>query len=305
MAALSKNFGSVPATQAEIGRLLLTRGNQTAARAAFDRALAKDPLQLSALEGITVLDLQEKKTASRTRTHRCGGRGGTEKRSGSGAGTGGTDVRLDAGPGRRRASIETGDGGDPGHLAAYDLLARIYVEQKKLPQALTEFENLVAAPADARSDRTRRSPSCCRCREKPTRRSRGTKRCSRSIRTRAIAANNLARSTPIATKKLDIALQLAQVAKSAMPNDPDVDDTLGWVYYKKNLSGLAIEAFKRSVASDPNNPNQPIYLYHLGLAYMQAGNRSLARQTLEKALSLKSDFQGADDARKELQKLRG
>ncbi len=73
-----------------------------------------------------------------------------------------------------------------------------------------------------------------------------------------------------------------------------MDDTLGWIYYKKGLSTLAVDAFRESVARQPDNVT---YLFHLGLAYAQNNDRFLARQTLERALSLKSDFDGADQAR--------
>ena len=33
---------------------------------------------------------------------------------------------------------------------------------------------------------------------------------------------------------VDAALPLAETAKEALPDDPSVSDTLGWIYYKKN-----------------------------------------------------------------------
>ena len=118
----------------------------------------------------------------------------------------------------------------------------------------------------------------------------------------AVAANNLAQIYADRNENLDIALQLAQTAKRRLPDNPDVDDTLGWVYYKKQLSSLAVDAFKRCVAAQPDNA---LYLAHLGLAYAQAGNRQLARQTLQKALKLNGNFDGADEARRVLQSLGG
>ena len=93
---------------------------------------------------------------------------------------------------------------------------------------------------------------------------------------------------------LDMALQLAQTAKAALPNRPEVNDTLGWIYYRKGLTALAISSLKQSVASDPK---EPTYQYHLGLAYAKNGDKDRARQSLEWALAIKSDFDGADDAR--------
>jgi Tfp pilus assembly protein PilF len=76
-----------------------------------------------------------------------------------------------------------------------------------------------------------------------------------------------------------------------------VDDTLGWVYYKKGLAKLAVSAFERSMAKDPSNPS---YHYHLGLAYVQAGDKVKGKASLQKSLSFNRDFPGADQARKAL-----
>ena len=111
----------------------------------------------------------------------------------------------------------------------------------------------------------------------------------------AVAANNLAQMYADGNENLDVALQLAQTAKAGLPKAPEVDDTLGWVYYKKGLSALAIASLKQCAAADPQNPS---YLYHLGLAYSQNGDKVLARQTLERALKIQPDFAGADEARK-------
>jgi len=72
-----------------------------------------------------------------------------------------------------------------------------------------------------------------------------------------------------------------------------VDDTLGWIYYRKDLVPLAITALQRSVDRDPKNP---IAQYHLGLAYIKGGDKIRARKALEAALRLKPDFDGAADA---------
>ena len=78
-----------------------------------------------------------------------------------------------------------------------------------------------------------------------------------------IAANNLAYMYAETGGNLDRALSLAQTAVEGAPDSAAVQDTLGWVYYQKQLPDLAIRAFEQSVAKDPDNP---IYHYHLGLA---------------------------------------
>ena len=46
--------------------------------------------------------------------------------------------------------------------------------------------------------------------------------------------NNLAWIYAENEGNVDAALPLAETAKEALPDDPSVSDTLGWIYYKKN-----------------------------------------------------------------------
>jgi tetratricopeptide (TPR) repeat protein len=112
-----------------------------------------------------------------------------------------------------------------------------------------------------------------------------------------VAANNLAWMYVETNGNLDVALQLAQTATRALPDDPTVSDTLGWIYYKKNLPNLALPPLVKSVEKGPDNPE---YHFHLGLAYSKTGDAQKARTHLERALKLKPDFKGADEARRVL-----
>ncbi len=106
----------------------------------------------------------------------------------------------------------------------------------------------------------------------------------------AVAANNLAWIYAEDGGNLDVALGLAQTAKSRLANSSEVGDTLGWVYYKKGLPALAVPIFRDSVEQ---SPTIAIYRYHLGLAYAKNGDRNEARQALEQALHLDPQFDGS------------
>jgi len=80
---------------------------------------------------------------------------------------------------------------------------------------------------------------------------------------------------------LDLALTRAQRATQLLPKFPEVADTLGWIYLKKNLSDQAIDLFKRNVEQQPNSST---YRYHLGMAWYQKGDKTQARQALVEAL---------------------
>src|SRR4030095_10912354 len=114
------------------------------------------------------------------------------------------------------------------------------------------------------------------------------------------ASNNLAQLYLDQNQKFDVALQLAQTAKAGLPASHEVDDTLGWAYYKKSNGPMAVGSLKRAVSAQPDNVS---YLYPLGAAYALSQNKTNARQTLEKALRLQPDFPGSDDARKILKSL--
>lgn len=117
----------------------------------------------------------------------------------------------------------------------------------------------------------------------------------------APAANNLAWLYSEKGGNLDVALTLAETAKEQLPNEPAISDTLGWIYYKKQAYLKAITLLKESAA---RMPNEPSIKYHLGMAYYKKGETALAKQELRKALGMKSDFNGAEEARKTLASLK-
>jgi tetratricopeptide (TPR) repeat protein len=65
------------------------------------------------------------------------------------------------------------------------------------------------------------------------------------------------------------------------PNDSDIQDTLAWWYYLKADYAQAITRLEKLVAA---YPEQALFRYHLGLAYLKDGATSHARTHLIKAL---------------------
>ena len=72
-------------------------------------------------------------------------------------------------------------------------------------------------------------------------------------------------------------------------------DTLGFVYYKKNLPSMAIREFQESIKLSGRNP---LYHFHLGLAHAQAGDKASARRAIQEALRLDANFSEAAEARR-------
>ena len=116
----------------------------------------------------------------------------------------------------------------------------------------------------------------------------------------APAANNLAWIYAEHGGNIDKALSLAQLAKEKYPDNPSVSDTLGWIYYKKNVFLKAVSLLKESVEKLPDNP---VVRYHLGMAYAKDGKKELAKKELETALQQNAQFPGSELAKKTLETL--
>jgi Flp pilus assembly protein TadD len=117
-----------------------------------------------------------------------------------------------------------------------------------------------------------------------------------------VAANNLAWIYVASNRRLDEALQLAQTAHQMLPEEPAVNDTLGWVFFRKNMIDRAVPFLEKSVEKDPKTP---MYHYHVGMAYVQIGEWTKGRAALKQAFTLKPDFEGASEARKALTMIGG
>ena len=110
------------------------------------------------------------------------------------------------------------------------------------------------------------------------------------------ASNNLAYIYAEDGINLDVALKLAAAAKQGLPDDPGVDDTLGWVYYKKDLPSMAVRPLEESLKSLPDSAG---VLYHLGLTYAKLGDKAKAREALERSMKIDPNV-GGEDARRVL-----
>lgn len=97
----------------------------------------------------------------------------------------------------------------------------------------------------------------------------------------AVALNNLAYIKAEKGVDLEEALGMARRAQQKNPNSPDIQDTLGWIYIRKNLSEDAVRVFQDLVVKEPKNP---IFHYHYGMALQEKGDKPSAKRELQKAL---------------------
>lgn len=283
--------------QALLGTVRMERGNKVGARAAFDRALQLDPRSIEAIAGLVQLDLKERsfKTA-RQRIEKALLAAPDDVRllllSADAAAAVG-DLTEAEKTLRHATQIDKNSfepvialsellaqqrrGEDarevlsrflqhhPTSSDAQTRLAMLLEDDGKLEEARRHYEQIVG--------RDRRAP---------------------------LAASRLAALHVELKGNLDVALDLAILAKQQLPKDPGVADTLGWVYVAKNVTGLALPHLRDAVRTAPDNP---LYRFHLGRAYLQAGDRLKAREELKKALTLDGSFRHADAARQLLSSL--
>jgi putative PEP-CTERM system TPR-repeat lipoprotein len=190
---------------------------------------------------------------------------------------------------------------DPQSLQAYAMLGRMYYQQGRLDLARRELETYVNRAPNSVPANTMLGTILQLQGKNNDAKARYSKALQIDPRA-AVAANNLAWIDANNNGNLDIALQLAQTAKARLPNRHEVDDTLGLIYYKKGLSSQAIEALNSSLQKQPDNPS---YNYRIALAYHQSGNTAEARKHLQKALQSNANFEGAEEAKKLLESIKG
>ena len=184
---------------------------------------------------------------------------------------------------------------DPRFTTGYALLAQLYRRQGRLDQARAEFEGIVERDPSAIGARTMVGMLL----EAQGKREEAMKSYEATVNgteNAPFAANNLAFIYAEQGTNLDVALRLATSAKQGLPDDPSVDDTLGWVYYKKDMPSLAV----RPLAGQPQEAaGRPRGALPSRDDVRQARRQAKARETLERALKLDPKV-GGDEARQTL-----
>ena len=96
------------------------------------------------------------------------------------------------------------------------------------------------------------------------------------------ALNNLAHLLTEANKP-DEALPYAEKAREIHPGDPQVADTLGWIFYRKGLYTSAVKQMEDAASQKQAGAT---IKYHLAMAYAKSGNSRKGVDMLEAALKI-------------------
>jgi tetratricopeptide (TPR) repeat protein len=119
------------------------------------------------------------------------------------------------------------------------------------------------------------------------------------------AKHDLARLLASEEEDLDRALGLVEDAQRAVPDDPAIADTVGFIYLLQGRNEVALQQFRMALdLSRALDIAPPAVHYHLGLALAALGRSTEAASAFEQALEIDPGFQGADDARAQLEAAR-
>jgi tetratricopeptide (TPR) repeat protein len=276
-----------------LGRVAFLRNDGAAARQHFQRAYEADPYRAEVLRALFDLDLRENRIAeSGERVRKALEARPDDAKLVQLMG----EVALYSGnPAEAESQFKRAIELNPNDLGAYEALARYLMVAGRSREVLSTYEKaLESNPGSATLHLVVGSLY-----ELQSRLPEAIERYEEAVRLSpdlAAAKNNLAYLLAETGGNLDRALDLAQEAKEALPENPNAADTLGWVLYKKNVPSAAIGYLREAERGfPPENPQLGIVRHHLALAYEANGEPDQAREVLAKALRDLETNQGAGD----------
>ena len=184
---------------------------------------------------------------------------------------------------------------NPGAVPAYVSLGQIYGASKDYDRAIAELDKALATRPDQPAALMLKSIAQ-QMKGDGTSAKDGYEKLLKTNPRFAPAANNLAwmLAEEGPNKDLQRAYLLAQSARDAAPQDPQIADTLGWVLYKQGAYPRAETLFREAAEKLPTNAEVQ---YHLGMAQARIGRNDEARVSLSKSLELAANHPGAAEAK--------
>ena len=308
---LAKQIGPKdPAVYNSIAFLALAENKPDEAMTAFEQAVQVDSTNFAALNGLLTLHVKNNRVdlAQAKIDELLGSNPNSATLHYFKAHIYRVQNNIPAAEGEFRKSLEL----DSNYIASYSALGEMFIGLKQEDRAIAEYQKILSIKPDnaavytligileySRKNYDAAADNYRKALEKDP----------NSI----YAANNLAWIyADMGKGNLDEALRLAQGVVQKNPNIAGFIDTLGWVYYKKNLNDLAIDQLQKAVALDEsaaranNGSPSATYQFHLGMALKGKGDKEASRRALEASLRLgegKSNFPYADEAKQALASL--
>jgi len=122
----------------------------------------------------------------------------------------------------------------------------------------------------------------------------------KAVKTYPPAENDLAYLYAKVNRNLDRALSLALNAKKKIPNAPEIADTLGYVYLKRNSLVQAAQHMREAI---DENPEHPYFHYHWGMLQQQRKKYDRAKEAYNKAITLGIGPDATEDIHKRIVEL--
>jgi tetratricopeptide (TPR) repeat protein len=265
-----------------LGRIAFLKNDPAGARKQFEQAHQKDPYRHEVLRALFDLDLRENRIPeSSERLKKALSARPDDAKIVQLLG----EVALYSGnPAEAESHFTRAVELNPNDLGAYEALARYLMVAGRPREVLSTYEKaLERNPQSATLHLVVGSLY-----ELQSRLPDAIERYEEAVRINpelAVAKNNLAYLLAETGGNLDRALDLAQEAKEALPENPNAADTLGWVLYKKNVPSAAIGYLREAERGfPPENPQLGIVRHHLAMAYEANGEPEQAREVLAQAL---------------------
>jgi len=296
--ALLARYPTQSGVNAAWGGICILNRDPAAARKAFERALQLDADCVEAWNGLLILDAASNNLREFGR--RLEARIDHSLRKADLLVLNAKAAVLARDAGRAEQSLKRAVAVDPAQPESYSLLGQLYVAQGKLTPATDEYLKMAKLDANSLSASTMLG-FLYSAQHNVTEAEKWYERAVEiSPRGAAAASNNLAWMYSERGGNLETALRLAQFAQSQAPEQPQFNDTLGWIYYKRNMIAQAVNTLQIAVDIMPDHP---VYQFHIGMALAQTGDDSRARRSLERALQLAPNMPEADEARRTLKTL--
>jgi tetratricopeptide (TPR) repeat protein len=299
LASLQAEFPNAPAVLHLIAAQQLIDRQPAAAHSTYERLLKAQPDDADALAGITQIDLAT--------GHRADALARVDQAAQSPHASAslllvGARAHLAVNePDKAEALLKRAIDLEPARLQGYSLLGVLYARQNRLPEAIENFRAIATRNPSSISAGTMLG-LLYEARGQRADAEREYRRVLALDPQSPVAANNLAWMYVSTDRNISEAAELAKAALTRLPSEPNVNDTVGWIYYRQGQYALAIQHLETSVAKDPSSAAA---YYHLGMAYLGDQDREKARTALARALALKTDFDGKAEATQKLAELGG
>jgi tetratricopeptide (TPR) repeat protein len=279
-----------------VGSILLAQGQQSDARKAFERSVDIGPDYVPAVEKLADLDVAEQQYA--TALARAEKQIDKSPKLAQAWALRGKVYLAQRDFTHAEADLLKAVELDPNLEPAYLSLAQLYVASNRQEEAIAKLSAFVEKNKTFQTVPALMQIAVIQEQRKNFTAARDAYENVLSVAPNSpLALNNLAVIYSEHLGQLDKADDLARKAKEAVPNEPHIADTLGWILFKKGDYANALPLLRESAGKLPDLPEVQ---FHAGMAHYMLGEEEPARLALQKAVDAPSDFPAKDEARQRL-----